>query len=283
MEIETTRELGFCFGVRRAIKLLEETNQKSGKIQTLGPIVHNQQVIESLTKQGITVIDKLDQFEGDILAITTHGVSPEVIEEIQRRQLSLIDATCPTVRKAQRAAKKLAGAGFWVVIFGEADHPEVKGLLGWAGNTAIVTLEACRIRDINPLPSRLGIVSQTTRSWLSFNRFVTEVINLILPQIQELRVINTLCQATRRRQEMALELAKRSQLMIVIGGRNSANTKSLAEACSAVVETYLVESAAEIKTSWLAGKKRIGITTGTSTPNWIIEEVILTLKNLSPP
>ena len=281
MEIEIAQGLGFCFGVRRAISLLERANQKLGRIQTLGPVVHNQQVVEDLTKRGITVIDRLDQFQGDVLAITTHGVSPEVLTEIQGRHPSLIDTTCPIVRRAQRVAKKLAEAGFWVIIFGESDHPEVKGLLGWAGNKAIVTLEAQQVSLINPLPRRLGIISQTTPSQSNFNNFAIEVISLTLPRVQQVHIINTLCDSTQRRQEAALALAKRSELMIVIGGRNSANTRSLAEVCSTVVETYLVESAVEIKATWFPGKNRVGITAGASTPSRVIDEVILTLKNPS--
>lgn len=282
MEIELARELGFCFGVRRAVRLLERAAQKPGKIQTLGPVVHNQRVVEALAERGITVIDSLDQFRGDVLVITIHGVSPEVLMEIQARHLSLIDTTCPIVRRAQRIAKKLSEAGFWVIIFGESTHPEVRGLLGWASNKAIATLEAQEVSLVNPLPRRFGIISQTTQSQSNFNNFVQEVIRLALPRVQELRITNTLCDVTQCRQEAALELANRSELMIVVGGHNSANTRHLAEVCSAVVETHLVESAMEIKATWLQGKNRIGITAGASTPDWAIDEVILKLKSLSP-
>jgi len=282
VEIETARELGFCLGVRRAIRLLERAAQKPGRIQTLGPVVHNQRVVADLAKKGITIINSLDQFQGDILAITAHGVSPEVMTEIQSRRFSLIDTTCPIVRRAQRIAKKLMEAGFWVIIFGEPDHPEVKGLLGWAGNKAIATLEVPEVSVINPLPRRLGIISQTTQSQSNFSHFVTKVVHLALPQIQEVHIINTLCDTTRNRQEVALELAKRSELVIVVGGRNSGNTRRLAEVCSAIVETYLVESAEELKTTWLTGKNRIGITAGASTPDRVIDEVILALKTLNP-
>lgn len=283
MEIEKARELGFCFGVRRAVRLLERAAQEPGKIETLGPVVHNQMVVDSLAKLGVTVINSLDQFKGNVLAITTHGVGPGVLAEIQNRQLPLIDTTCPIVRKTQRIAKKLADAGFWVIVFGEAAHPEVKGLLGWAGNKAIATLDAQEISTVNLLPRRLGILSQTTQNQSSFRNFVRDVLSSVLAQVQEISIVNTLCNATLRRQEAALELAKKTELMLVVGGHNSANTRRLAESCSTLVETYLVESAAEIKESWLEGKSHIGITAGASTPDQAINEVISRLKLLAQP
>lgn len=283
MEIEKARELGFCFGVRRAVRLLERAAQEPGKIETLGPVVHNQMVVDSLAKLGVTVINSLDQFKGNVLAITTHGVGPGVLAEIQNRQLPLIDTTCPIVRKTQRIAKKLADAGFWVIVFGEAAHPEVKGLLGWAGNKAIATLDAQEISTVNLLPRRLGILSQTTQNQSSFRNFVRDVLSSVLAQVQEISIVNTLCNATWRRQEAALELAKKTELMLVVGGHNSANTRRLAESCSTLVETYLVESAAEIKENWLEGKSHIGITAGASTPDQAINEVISRLKLLAQP
>lgn len=281
MEIEKARELGFCFGVRRAVRLLERAAQEQGKIETLGPVVHNQMVVDSLAKLGVTVINSLDQFKGNVLAITTHGVGPEVLAKIQNRQLPLIDTTCPIVQKAQRIAKKLADAGFWVIVFGEAAHPEVKGLLGWAGNKAIATLDAQEISTVNLLPRRLGILSQTTQNQSSFRNFVRDVLSSVLAQVREMSIVNTLCTATWRRQEAALELAKKTELMIVVGGHNSANTRRLAESCSTLVETYLVESAAEIKETWLEGKSHVGITAGSSTPDQAINEVISRLKLLA--
>lgn len=283
MKIEKARELGLCFGVRRAVRLLERAAQEQGKIETLGPVVHNQMVVDSLAKLGVTVINSLAQFKGNVLAITTHGVGPQVLAKIQNRQLPLMDTTCPIVRKAQRIAKKLADAGFWVIVFGEAAHPEVKGLLGWAGNKAIATLDAQEISTVNLLPRRLGILSQTTQNQSSFRNFVRDILSSVLAQVQEISIINTLCTATWQRQEAALELAKKTELMIVVGGRNSANTRRLAESCSTLVETYLVESAAEIEKTWLEGKSRIGITAGASTPDQAINEVISRLKLLAQP
>ncbi len=281
MEIEKAKELGFCFGVRRAITMLVEAARKYGKIATLGPIVHNPQVVKMLAKEGITVVDKLDKIKDNTLAITTHGVGPEIIMKIKNRGFFLIDTTCPIVRSAQKAAHKLMEAGFWVVIFGETAHPEVKGLLSWAGNKAIATLDSKAVLDINPVPKRLGILSQTTQSQSNFHDFVQQILNVALPEIREVRIINTICDATQKRQKVALELAKRSDLMVVVGGRNSANTQRLVEVCSSLVETHLVESATEINESWLHNKNRVGITAGASTPDQAIDAVIERLKSLA--
>lgn len=280
MEIETARELGCCPGVRRAIRLLEKATEKGARIETLGPIVHNQHVVDYLATRGVTAISSLEQFRGDVLATSARGVSPQVLEEIQSRQISLIDVTCPPTRRAQKIAQKMAEAGFWVIIFGDSANREVKGLLGWAGNKAVATLQAREVSLISPSPRRLGIISQTTQSQPNFTSFVAEVIRLTLPEVQEVRIVNTLCDTIRRRQEAALELAKRCDLMIVVSA-HTGNTHRLAETCSAVVDTYQVKSAAEITAPRLEGKNRIGVTAVAQTPDWVIEEVISALKLLA--
>jgi 4-hydroxy-3-methylbut-2-enyl diphosphate reductase len=280
IEVEKARELGFCFGVRRAIRIVETATKKNKEIATLGPIVHNRLVVAKLAEMGVKVIDELDQLQDGIIAITTHGVPPQLLSQIEARKLRVIDTTCPIVRSAQKAAKKLAEAGLSITIFGEATHPEVKGLLGWAGSNAIATLDGEKIANFN-LSRRFGILSQTTQSHSEFAKFTNDVVSTVLPHVQELRIINTLCQETRKRQEAALELAGKSELMIVVGGHNSANTQRLAEACSLIVETHLIETAAEIERNWLSGKQRIGVTAGASTPDEAIEEVVIKLESLA--
>ena len=170
--------------------------------------------------------------------------------------------------------------GFSVIIFGEAAHPEVKGLLGWAGEKAVAALKSEELA-YHQMPQQLGIISQTTQGQLQFSDFTREIISSALPSIQELRIINTLCKETQKRQEAALELAHKSDLMIVVGGHNSANTKHLAEICLLQVETYLIETAAEIQDDWIKGKEHIGITAGASTPDEAIDEVISRLRTLT--
>ncbi len=288
MEIEKAGELDLCFGVKRAIDLLKGAASKYGEIETLGPVAHNRQLVQELAKVGIKRVDELGQVQGKILAITTHGVSPMVLSEIEARHIHIIDTTCPIVRRAQNAAKKLAEAGFDVIVFGQGEHAEVKGLLGWAKGKGIAALDVKQIGTSSLSAAwkrsnlyRLGIISQTTQGQPAFVEFITQLMAALPPKVEELRIINTLCQRTQRRREAAIKLARKTQLMIVVGGHNSANAKHLIEACSPIVEAHLVEGASEVEDSWLIGKHYIGITAGMSTPNEAIEEVVTKLKSLA--
>jgi 4-hydroxy-3-methylbut-2-enyl diphosphate reductase len=280
MKIEKAEKLGLCFGVRRAVKLLKEAANKYGKIETLGPVAHNRLLVEALANLGVKPINRLDQAQGRILAITTHGTGPAILSEIKARHIRIIDTTCPIVRKAQNAAKKLAETGFDVIIFGDAKHSEVKGLLGWTGDKGIAALDMKQIDSPGKSPSRLGIISQTTQTKSAFIEFVGQLIGMLGPKIEEIRLVNTLCKVTQGQQEAVIKLASKSQLMIVIGGSNSANARHLVEICSPLVETHLIETADEVDTSWLSGKHHIGITAGASTPDEAVEELIAKLKSL---
>lgn len=283
MEIEVAREIGLCFGVRRAITLLTEAASKYGKVEILGPVAHNQQLVQQLDKAGVKMVANLEDVRGEVIAIPTHGVGPDVLSKLEAPKLNIIDVTCPIVKRAQLAATKLARADFTVIIFGEAEHSEVKGLLGWTGGKGMAALSVNQIvsQMKQPPPARLGIISQTTQNKTSFTNFVNQVITTFIPKTSEISIINTLCQAIQTRLEAAIKLAQKSQLIIVIGGRNSANTKRLAEACSAIVETHPVETAEEIQKSWLTDKHHIGITAGASTPDEAIQEVIAKLNSLA--
>jgi 4-hydroxy-3-methylbut-2-enyl diphosphate reductase len=317
MEIEKARDLGLCFGVRRAVTMLKRAAIQYGRVETLGPVAHNQRLVHQLAEVGVTPVDEPGEATGGVLAISAHGVAPAVLKEVEARGVRVIDTTCPIVRRAQNTARELAEAGYYVIVFGEAEHSEVKGLLGWAGGRGVAALDAAQIKIALSLGReeglssgraakkkneghRVGVISQTTRTWPAFVDFVGRLMRAVPSVIaaegvldgrgegervgngglDELRIVNTLCQTTRRRQEAALELAARSQLMIVIGGRNSANTKRLAELCSSMVETHLVEEASEVEGSWVAGKGRVGVTAGASTPDEVVEETIVRLKSL---
>ncbi len=280
MQIEKTKELGLCFGVKRAVKLLEEAASKYGEIETLGLVAHNQQLVEKLIKAGVKPVKHLDQVQGKILAITTHGTSPKILSEVKASHIHTIDTTCPIVRKAQNTARELADAGFDVIIFGEKEHSEVQGLLGWAEDKGIATLDVKQIDALDRKPYHLGIISQTTQIQRTLIEFVGQLIATLASRSSEIRFINTLCRIVQRRQEATIRLAKRSQIMIVIGGYNSANTRRLAEACSQIVETHLIETANDLDDAWFTEKESVGITGGTSTPDEIIEEVIAKLKSL---
>jgi 4-hydroxy-3-methylbut-2-enyl diphosphate reductase len=279
IRISKAEKLGLCFGVKRAVKLLKEAATKYGEVETLGPVAHNRLLVEVLADLGVKPISHLKQAQGKILAITTHGTSPALLSEIKARRIRIVDTTCPIVRKAQNAARELAEAGFDVVIFGDEEHSEVKGLLGWAGDKGIAALDVRQLVRTVKSSSRLGVISQTTQTQSAFIKFVRQLMRAVGPKIEEIRIINTLCKVVQGRQEAAAKLARRSELMIVIGGSNSANTRHLVEICSPLVDTYSVETADEVKSSWLAGKNRIGITAGASTPDEAVEALIARLKS----
>ena len=280
MEIEVAKELGLCFGVKRAAKLLEETVSKYGEIETLGLVAHNRQLVERLIKAGVKPVKNLDQVQGKNLTIATHGTSPKVLSEVKARHIHIIDTTCPIVRKAQNTAKRLADAEFDVIIFGETEHSEVQGLLGWANGKGVATLDVKRIDVLGKKPYRLGIISQTTQLQSALTEFAEQLIAAFAPKAKEIRFVNTLCRTVQRRQETAMEMARRSQIMIVIGGYNSANTKRLAESCSHMVETHLVETANDLDSNWFTDKRHVGVTAGTSTPDETIKEIVAKLRSL---
>ena len=281
--IEKAEGIGFCFGVRRALDMIEKAARERGTVETLGAIVHNQPVLDRLSSIGVRIASRVDDIRGNVVAISTHGVSPQIEQEIRSRHINIINTTCPFVHRAQIAARRLARASFFVIVYGDAHHPEVKGVLGWAGNNGLASLEAKTITGLRPLPRRIGILSQTTQIPAHFNEFTKQLVDLTLGKDSELRIVDTICHDIRERQSQALELAHRVGLMLVIGGHNSANTNRLAQICSEVTKTYLIETASEIQPSWLKGKHHIGITAGASTADETIDEVIARLKLVTQP
>jgi len=280
VKIEKTKEIGFCFGVKRAVDILEKVCAERGGVETLGAVVHNQQVLQRLADIGVKVAKDVEDIKGKAVAISSHGVAPEVEEKIKARKIDIVDTTCPFVHRLQTAARRLARAGFQVVIYGDADHTEVRGVLGWAEGKGLATLDEKDIFKLEPLPRRIGVLSQTTQIPADFVQFVKRLIDGAFARDSELRVIDTICHDIRKRQSQALELAGKVDLMLVIGGRGSANTNRLAELCSVATETHLVETAADIKPEWFEGKQNIGVTSGASTAEATIEEVLARLKTL---
>jgi len=281
MKIEKTGEIGFCFGVKRAIDILEKVARERGVVETLGAVVHNQQVLQRLAEIGVRIAQGVDDIGGDVVAISSHGVSPQIEEEIRARHIDIINTTCPFVHRIQTAARRLAETGFFVIIYGDADHTEVKGVLGWANGKGLATLDEKSIAELDSLPRRLGVLSQTTQIPAHFTEFVKRLIDSAFTKDSELRIIDTICHDIRKRQAAALELANRVDLMLVIGGHGSANTNHLAELCSTATETHLVETAEEISPSWFQGKHHIGITSGASTPEPTIDEVLMKLEAMA--
>jgi 4-hydroxy-3-methylbut-2-enyl diphosphate reductase len=279
--IEKAARTGFCFGVRRAINTLEKVARARGRIETLGAVVHNQQVLQKLSKIGVKVVNNVDDIKGDTVVTSSHGVSPDLEDKIRARRIEVISTTCPFVRRAQVAARRLAESGFFVIVYGDVDHPEVKGILGWAKGQGLATTNEKDVAKLKPLPRRLGILSQTTQVPKQFAEFTKKIIDLALNKDSEIRIIDTICHDIRERQAAALELANRADLMLVVGGRSSANTNRLAELCAQATETHLIETAAEIKPAWLKYKKLIGVTAGASTDESTVDEVLKRLQTMA--
>ncbi len=279
MEILLARDMGFCWGVRRAIDIMERSAEERGEIVSLGPIVHNPQVVRELEEKGVrATTGPLDGNTAPV-AITAHGARPEVLQEARARGTEVIDTTCPIVTRSQRWARKMAQEGFTVIVFGDRDHREVKGVLGWAGPNGLA------LSDGEPfpasLPSRIAVISQTTQSPQRFAEFLSRLLLQHVNEMSELRVINTLCDVTSSQQAAARDLAQEVDVMLVVGGRSSANTKHLLEICQEnKVAAYHVESAAEVEADWLKGCKRLGITAGASTPDSAIEAVVARVQQI---
>lgn len=281
VKIEKAARSGFCSGVARALEMVEKAARERGGIETLGPVVHNARVMAGLESLGCRVVKSPGEIRGGTVVTGAHGVFPGVLKEINARGIEVIDTTCPFVRRAQTAARRLAREGFLVVVYGEADHPEVRGILGWAGGHSIATLDTEFLGSFKPLPRRIGVVSQTTQVPAQFQRFIKKLVSEAFTQNSEFRLVDTICHDIRERQAQAARLAKRVDLMLVVGGRESANTRHLTRLVSRIVPAHRVASAAEIKPAWLEGKKRIGVAGGASTPESALEEVIACLRELT--
>lgn len=274
MKVTIAEACGFCYGVRRAVDM---ASQAETGTKTLGPIIHNPQVVARLSAQGVAPVDSLDEVgDGETVLIRSHGVGPSVYEEASRRGIRVIDATCPHVKKAQQDAKKIVEEGKNLVIIGEKAHPEVISISQWGANRAILIDREIEAEQI-PFSESLGVVVQTTFSQEQFKR----IAEILKTKTNDLDVHMTICTATQQRQNAAVELAGKVDAMIVVGGRNSANTGRLAQVCREQgCPTYHIETAAELDTAAFRGMNHIGITAGASTPDWIIQEVVDIMENL---
>ena len=268
MEVILADYLGFCYGVKRAIKIARENASSDGSAYTLGPIIHNPQMVERLRREGVGTVDSLGDAGDGTVIIRSHGVGPEVYEQAEQMSMRLVDATCPHVRKAQLSAKSLVDEGYQVVIIGEKEHPEVKSIFEWSSHKALM-IETEKEAEGFASCTRLGIVSQTTFSGDRFRRIVMR----LLDKSRDIKILRTICTATDQRQAAAIELAGKVDLMLVIGGKNSANTSRLAQLCAEKCRTYHIETAEELESQWFDKIEKIGITAGASTPDWIIKEV----------
>jgi 4-hydroxy-3-methylbut-2-enyl diphosphate reductase len=270
VKIITAKRAGFCFGVKRAIDITLDMSKEYKKgLYTLGPIIHNPQVIAKLEQQGISPLemDDLDTKKISSLIIRTHGISCQTHDTLSSRGIKIIDATCPFVKNAQHYAKLLKENGYQVVILGDRDHPEVKGIVSYAGDDALVLDEDSPLPRLKP---KVGVVVQTTQPIEALKK----ALSLIIEHAREVKVYNTICNSTALRLKETEEMAHKVDVMIVVGGKNSANTTQLARLCSSMaVKTYHIETEDELDASWFGKAKKVGITAGASTPDWIIRKV----------
>ncbi|MCK4547088.1 MAG: 4-hydroxy-3-methylbut-2-enyl diphosphate reductase [Candidatus Eisenbacteria sp.] len=278
MKVLVVKNAGFCFGVKRAIRIASEAaRSRHGPVFTLGPLIHNPQVVRKLAKEGVVAVPSLDDMTKGTMVVRSHGLEPGVIEKARARGMEIVDATCPNVKNAQRYAARLAREGYLTAVVGEASHPEVQGILGHAGASSLVVAEE---RDVTCLEPReaIGVIAQTTLSQEYFSR----IVSLMVEKTRELVVYNTICGWTASIQEATREVAEKAGVMVVVGGRNSANTTRLARICRRVGRpTYHIETVSELKTEWFASADSVGVTAGASTPEGLVKDVLSGLERIA--
>jgi 4-hydroxy-3-methylbut-2-enyl diphosphate reductase len=279
MKILLPKYAGFCFGVRRATQeAMKAAKHSPPPVFSLGPIIHNPQEVERLERDGVNVTDSLEKIPaGGTVIIRSHGLAPDVVDEAHSRGLNVVNATCPLVKKSQEYAELLHREGYQVIVIGNPQHPEIRSVTGYTGYHAEVIENESQVKEL-PNAQKIGVVLQTTQQLELCQR----IISLLVPKANELRVFNTLCDATFKRQKEALEMARKADVMIVVGGRNSANTTHLAEICKkAGSVTHHIETAGELNEDWFKDCKIVGVTAGASTPSWVIQEVVERLNKLA--
>ncbi len=273
MKIELAENYGFCFGVKRAIKIAEENTNAA----TYGPLIHNSKEIQRLEKDfKVGLVDDFTTFKaGDKAIVRTHGIVKEELEALKRSGVDVVDATCPFVTKPQEIAQEMSEKGYSVVIFGDEKHPEIKGVKSYATHGAIVVGSVADVKNLK-LHERVALIAQTTRKVEDY----MQIANYLIPRHKEVRVFNTICNATFENQEAIRALAKKADIMLIIGGKNSSNTKQLfsisKENCA---DSYHIEDESEVDIDWFDGKKLCGISAGASTPDWIIQNVIHAIES----
>lgn len=286
MDIVRAHSMGFCFGVRDAIEVVRELGQEGTPVYTLGAIVHNPQIAEELERVNVHVVDGLEQVpSGAIVAITAHGAAPGLHERAEALGLRVVDTTCPLVTRIQKTAGDLVAQRYSVLIYGEASHKEVKGIVGWTGGKAKVITSMADLEGWQPT-RRVALISQSTSNVQKFVALARDLVGEMVARNIEIRVVNTICKPTKDRQRAVRELAQDVDVVIAIGGRASANTRKLVLAAQEEgVAAYQVERLDDIERGWFDNVQRVGITAGASTPDTVIaqvEEVIRSYEDRQP-
>ena len=277
MKIELASSYGFCYGVKRAIEIAEK-HQNSF---TYGPLIHNKDEIDRLkTGFNIGLVEKMEDIDSDnAIVIRTHGIPKNELATLKKQENKIIDATCPYVTTPQNIVAKMSSEGYSVIIFGDKEHPEIKGVVSYAEhqNDTFIVLTPTELESL-PLKNKVAVVSQTTKKPEDF----TKIVAALIRTHKEVRVFNTICNATFENQDAAAALAKRADVMIVIGGKHSSNTKMLHSISqNDCKDSYLIENEAELQESWFQNKNLCGISAGASTPDWIVQNVIDKIQQIA--
>lgn len=280
MEVTVAKSAGFCFGVKRAVDMVYEEAKKNTKVYTLGPIIHNEQVVQDLESKGVQVLHSIDELKEEkdaVVIIRSHGITKQMQDALEKKEISIVDATCPFVKKIHNIVHEKWNEGYEIIVVGSAKHPEVQGICGWCDNccSVIETLEEAQ-KYTQKEPKKICIVAQTTFNYKKFDKMV----EIIAKKRYDIVVVNTICNATNERQVEARKIAAESDAMIVIGGRNSSNTQKLYEICKEECKhTYYIQQLEDLDLEKLQTCRNVGITAGASTPNNIIEEVQAECQN----
>lgn len=268
--------MGFCFGVKNSVSLAKDAlKEKKDNPYMLGSIINNPQVIECFVKEGVKMVDSLDEVPEESTMITrAHGISPIIFNQAYQKKIKIVDTTCPYVKKVQKIAQYLYKKHYFIVIYGDKKHPEILSLMDIVQGNALVIKSIFEAEEITN-KKKIGLISQTTKDIYSFYKLSFTLLN----KTKELRIFNTICKSTMERQKSALELAKEVDVMLVIGGKESANTTRLAEISkNQGVKTYHIETKNQLKSKWFQPENKVGIASGASTPEWVTNEVIDKLK-----
>lgn len=278
MQVLLADEYGFCFGVERAVEMVEDALEEGDTVRTLGPLIHNEQEMQRLGKSGVTTISEPVQIKrGETAVIRAHGVTPQVQRELEAKASKVVDATCPFVTRVQKLASRAANENRHVIVVGNPDHPEMIGVKGYAPEHAFIVKDAAEIASLPKLRSPL-VVSQTT---IKAQTFFDAAEAVKAKTDDEVQVINTICSATRDRQDAARALAGEVDAFYIIGGNHSSNSRKLLAVCKEQCEkSFLIETEDEINDEDLKGVEKVGVTAGASTPDWLIKKVVGRLEEI---
>lgn len=274
-DIVVCEPIGFCSGVERACRLARSAMGTNGRVYSLGPLIHNPFVVQKLQNQGLTPVKEIKEAVGGTLVVRSHGCAPDLLKEAVKLRIKIVDATCPNVARVQRYAKTLSQDGYTVIVVGDSFHPEVKSILAYAGELGIVYKQGMKIAG----KKKIGVLAQTTTSPIIYEAAVED---LLKNNFEEMRIFNTICQEAAVRLRRIKEIGPRVDLMLIVGGKDSANTQRLAETVRAMGKpVFHIENKESIDLNWFSQVQRVGIAAGTSTPSLVIKEIVVRLRRMN--